>query len=198
MTIKKKPAIITVLTLCGIALATWGILHYKARHDMMEQYQNSLAERFDVIMDSAFPLLENVALSMNERTDSIEAIAKRAKEKNSSDYKEAFYNLWVQYVHSEKARKNYALLEEYEYFKVSPVYKMLMEAGEKRMKEADAIKKITWAGASLKEPFLLEYDSLMIYSKNVHQYFSESLEVIEPYRGENKDIHAWNNLLKGK
>ena len=198
MTIKKKPAIITVLTLCGITLATWAVLHYKARHDMIEQYQNSLAERFDVIMDSVFPLLENVALSMNERTDSIEAIAKRAKEKNSSDYKEAFYNLWVQYVHSEKARKNYALLEEYEYFKVSPVYKMLMEAGEKRMKEADAIKKITWAGASLKEPFLLEYDSLMIYSKNVHQYFSESLEVIEPYRGENKDIHAWRNLLKSK
>ena len=198
MTIKKKPAIITVLTLCGIALATWAILHYKARHEMEEQYQNSLAERFDVIMDSVFPLLENVALSMNERTDSIEAIAKRAKEKNSSDYKEAFYNLWVQYVHSEKARKNYALLEEYEYFKVSPVYKMLMEAGEKRMKEADAIKKITWAGASLKEPFLLEYDSLMIYSKNVHQYFSESLEVIEPYRGENKDIHAWRNMVSRK
>ena len=143
MTIKKKPVVFIALALCIFAIATWAIHHYKARHDAEEQYQNSLAERFDEVMEIAFPLIENVALSMNERTDSIEAIAKKIKEENDSNYTDAFYNLWEKYTRSEKARTNYVLSEEYEYFKMSPVYKMLMEAGEKRMKEADAIQKIS-------------------------------------------------------
>ena len=198
MTIKKKPVIITALALCGIALATWAVLHYKARHEMEEQYQNSLAERFDAAMDIAFPLINEYANAMNERADSIEALAQRSKEDKDKNFNSAFGRLWEQFIRTQGGRKGSAMLEEYEYFKISPVFPLLMESGDKKKKEAEAIQKITRAGILLTEPYVLPYDSLMNATKEAHQYLSESLEVIEPYRGENKDIHAWRNMVSRK
>ena len=198
MTMKKKPVIITVLALCGIVLATWAVLHYKARHEMEERYQNSLAERFDATMDIAFPLIDGYASTMNERADSIEMIVQKVKEDKTSDFNYSFGILWEQYLRTQGGRKDLVLIEEYEYFKLSPVFALLMDCGDKKQKEAEAILKITQAGIMLKEPYLLEYDPLMESLKTARQYLSESLEVIEPYRGENKDIHAWRNMVSRK
>jgi len=198
MTIKKKPFIITVLMLCGIALATWAILHYKAKHDMEEQYQNSLAERFNEVMEFAFPLINSYAISIKERADSIEVLAQRSKEDTSRAFTDAFGVLWEKQIRTQGGRKGLMLIEEYEYFKLSPVFAFLMDSGDKKKKETEAIQKISQAGVMLKEPYLLEYDPLMEAIKTARQYVSESIEVIEPYRSENKDVHAWNNLLKRK
>ena len=198
MTIKKKPVIITALALCGIVLATWAILHYKAKYEMEEQYKNSLAERFDKTMKYAFPLISNYAIAIKERADSIEMVAQKAKEDKASGFNYSFGKVWEQYLRTQGGRKDLALLEEYEYFKLSPVFALLKDAGDKKKKEAEAIQKITQAGMMLKEPYLLEYDPLMETIKTVRQHVSESLEVIEPYRSDNKDVHAWSNLLNNK
>lgn len=198
MTLKKKPVIITALALCGIVLATWAVLHYKARHEMEEQYQNSLAARFDATMDFAFPLINNYAIAIKERADSIEMVVQKVKEDKASGFNYSFGKLWEQYLRTQGGRKDLALLEEYEYFKLSPVFALLMDCGDKKQKEAEAIQKITQAGMMLKEPYLLEYDPLMETLKTARQYLSESMEVMEPYRGENKDIHAWRNMVSRK
>ena len=198
MTIKKKPVVFIALALCSFAIATWAIHHYKARHDAEEQYQNSLAERFDEVMEIAFPLFDNFALAMNERADSIDVLAQRSKEDTSRVFTDALGVLWEKYIRTEGGRKGFAMIEEYEYFKMSPLFSVLMNSGEKKKKETEAIQKITRAGTILLEPYLLQYDSLMNASKEARRYISESREVLEPYRSENKDIHAWRNLLMRK
>ena len=195
MTMKKKSVIITALALCGIVLATWAVLHYKAKNDMEEQYQNSLAERFNEVMEFAFPLINNYAISIKERADSIEVLAQRSKDDTSRAFTDAFGVLWEKYIRTQGGRKGLVLIEEYEYFKLSPVFAFLMDSGDRKNKEVEAVQKISQAGVMLKEPYLLEYDPLMEVIKTVRQYVSESMEVIEPYRGENKDIHAWRNVF---
>jgi hypothetical protein len=191
MVVRRKQLTIIALALCGIALMAWFLGTYLSKRAKQEQYQQALAQRFDKAIDIAYPLIESYALSVKDRVDSIEVMAKRSKEDHHSSYKEAFGRLWVNYTQTEGARKNSVLLEELEYFKLSPFFSMLMDSGEKRQKEAEAIRKINWAGELLKKPCLIEYDSLMIDTKQARQFVSDGLEVLEPYHSENDNIHAW-------
>ena len=86
---------------------------------------------------------------------------------------------------------------EYEYFKVSPVIEMLINSGDNKKKESEAIKKLTWAGMLLKKPLIEEFDSLMNATREARQLISECMEVIEPYRSEETNIRAWRELVLG-
>ena len=194
MTKKTKQLIIAVLTVCVIGIAVWAVLNYQAKHKKKEQYNMALAERFDQTMTIAYPLLESYVVAMEDRADSIEALAKKSEETDSLSFNEAFGILWEKYVHTQGARKSFALLEEYEFFKISPVLERLLNSGEKRQKEADAIQKITVAGNRLVEPYLLPYDSLMNTTKRAKQYLSDGLEVLKPYRSDNTNFRSWRDI----
>lgn len=194
MILRRKLIVIVALTLCGIAILVWTIGNYMVKEAKNEQYQQALAQRFDKAIDIAYPLIESYALSVKDRVDSIEMMAKSSQEDHHSSYKEAFGRLWVNYTQTEGARKNSVLLEELEYFKLSPFFSILMDSGEKRQKEAEAIRKINWAGELLKKPCLLEFDSLMTDTRQARQFLSEGIEVLKPYHSENSDIHAWRKL----
>ncbi|MBR5038382.1 MAG: hypothetical protein IKX65_06635 [Prevotella sp.] len=195
MTTKKKSITIIAFIACLIAIALWAVYHSHEKNEGDRQLDNALAERFDEIMDDAFPLIENYAVAMNERADSIEALAKRAKEDIRNAYRESFSTLWQQYANSDKATNYYVLIEEYEFFKLSPIIEMLVNSGSKREKEADAIKKLTLAGELLKEPYRIEYDSLMNASKQVHEVVTDCMQTMEPYRNNKSNIRAWRDLM---
>ena len=195
MTIKKKSFTIIAFISCLIAIAIWGVYHHHAKSDDNEQLNDALAERFDEIIEVAYPLIENYAIVMKDRADSIESMARKAKEDTRNGYKEAFTTLWQRYAYSDKVANSYSLVEEYEFFKLSPIIEMIVNSGSKREKEADAIKKLTWAGSLLRDPYQIDYDSLMNASKQVRQIVSEYMEAIEPYHSNETNIRAWRDLL---
>lgn len=198
MTITKKHFTIIALLACVIALSTWAIIEYKTKREINDLTNKNLALRFDETIGDAFPLLENYALAMKDRSDSIEILAKKAKKDTCHEYRYAFTLLWEVYAHSEKGKRCYELIEEYEYFKISPVIEMLINSGDNKKKESDAIKKLTWAGMLLKKPLIEEFDTLMNASKEARQYISDYMEVMEPYRSEETNIRAWRELMLGK
>lgn len=195
MTITKKHFTIITLLLCVITLSTWAIIEYKTKREINDLINKNLAQRFDETIDDAYPLLENYALIMKDRSDSIEILARKAKDDTCHDYREAFTASWARYVHSEKGKRCYELTEEYEYFKISPVIEMLIKSGDNKKTESDAIKKLTWAGILLNKPLNLDFDSLMNATKEARQLISECMEVIEPYRSEETNIRAWRELM---
>lgn len=194
MAFKRKHIVIVALTLCGIAVLAWAISNYITKRAKQEQYQQALAQRFDQAMDITYPLFENYVQTMQDRADSIEAMAKRSEETDTLDFNDAFGLLWERYVRTPEARKGLVLLEEYEYFKISPLLKMLLAPGEKRQKEADAVRKITWAGDRLIEPYLLEHDSLMPVTNRARQCLSDGLEVLKPYHSDNTNFRSWRDI----
>lgn len=198
MTITKKHFTIIALLACVIALSTWAIIEYKTKREINDLTNKNLALRFDETIGDAFPLLENYALAMKDRSDSIEILARKAKKDTCHEYRYAFTLLWDVYAHSEKGKRCYELIEEYEYFKISPVIEMLINSGDNKKKESDAIKKLTWAGMLLKKPLIEEFDTLMNASKEARQYISDYMEVMEPYRSEETNIRAWRELMLGK
>ena len=194
MSFKKKHIVVVALTLCGMAILAWAIGSYMTKRAKQEQYQQALAQQYDEVLDVAYPLLKNYALTITDKVDSIETIAKKSKEDTRYDYHEAFFVLWQHYSHTESGIKGFVVLEEYQYFRMSPIYKFLMNACEKRKKEAEAIQKMTMAGQLLLAPVELPYDSLMSVTKQARQLISDGREVIEPYHSENTNIHAWRDI----
>ena len=194
MILKRKLIVIVALTLCGIAILVWAIGNYMVKEAENEQYQQALAQRFDQVYDIACPLVESYALSLSDKVDSIETMGQKAMTTDSAQYRDAYYKFWQRYKLTEAGRRGFILSEEYQYLKISPVYGLLMNSGEKRQRETEAIQKITWAGQMLLEPVGLEYDSLMTVTKQARQFLSEGIEVLKPYHSENSDIHAWRKL----
>ena len=96
MTITKKHFTIIALLACIIVLSTWAIIDYNNKRELNNLINNGLAQRFDETIDDAFPLLENYALSLKERSDSIEDIADKAKNEDSVNFNGAFGRLWDQ------------------------------------------------------------------------------------------------------
>jgi len=198
MTIKKKHFFLIALISCGFAFSIWAFVNYQTKRKAKERIDNALAQRFDEAMDAAFPLLENYAVAMKDRADSIVNMAQKSKEDTSHSYSDAFYKLWQQYARSEQGLKCYNMIEEYEYFRISPVIEVLVNSGNKKENESEAIKKLTWAGTLLREPYLFGYDSIMNASKEARQFVSDCLEVFEPYRNNNDNIQAWRDLMLGR
>ena len=194
MILRRKLIVIVALTLCGIAILVWAIGNYMVKEAENEQYQQALAQRFDKVFDIACPLVESYALSLSDKMDSIEAMGQKAMATDSAQYRDAFYRFWQRYKLTEVGRREFILSEEYQYLKISPVYGLLMNSGEERQREIEAIQKITWAGQMLLEPVGLKYDSLMNVTKQARQILSEGIEVLKPYHSENTDIHAWRKL----
>lgn len=194
MSFKKKHIVVVALTLCSIAILAWAIGSYLSNRAKQEQYQQELAQQFDKVYDIAYPLIENYALTLNDKADSIEAIAKKAMEIDSSNFNLVFHKYWLEFTRSEKGRTTFMTTEEYEYFRNSPVFTLLMNGGENRKKEIGAIQKLTWAGRLLLDPVLLRSDSLMNATKQAQQLISDGLEVIEPYHSENTNIRAWRDI----
>lgn len=194
MTKKTKRLIIAVIAVFVVGIATWAVINYQVKRKKIEQYNLALAEQFDKTMDIAYPLLENYASSLNDKADSIETMGRKAMETDSTQYKDVFYKFWQQYKLTKQSQTTYILSEEYQYFLISPVFRLLMSTGEKRQKETEAIKKITWAGQMLLDPLSLRYDSLMSTTKQAKQFLSDGLEVIKPYHNENTNIRAWREI----
>ena len=194
MAFKRKHIVIVALPLCGMAILAWAIGSYLSNRAKQEQYQQALAQQYDKVLDVAYPLLKNYAIAINDKVDSIETIARKAIEEPRYDYHEAFFIRWQRYSHTESGMKGFVLLEEYQYFRMSPIFKFLMNACDKRKKEAEAIQKMTMAGQLLLDPVQLPYDSLMSVTKQARQLISDGLEVIEPYHSENTNIRAWRNI----
>ena len=194
MTKTKKRVIITILAVCCVFISVWAIMRYNARRELVEQFNSDLAMRFDNIMESTFPLIDNYATAMTDRADSIDALARRAKADNDHGYSDAFSILWVQYLRTPVSGKCLNIMSEYEYLKLSPVYQMLTNSGDKRQEEAVALQKMTIAGEMLKEPYFLDYDSVMNVSKTARQYIADGLKVMEPYRSKQTDIRAWKKI----
>ncbi len=194
MAFKRKHIVIVALTLCGMAILAWAIGSYLSNRAKQEQYQQALAQQFDKVYDIAYPLIENYALTLNDRVDSMEVMCKKAMEADSNHYNHVFYDFWLKYTRSERGRKVFMVSEEYEYFRNSPVFTLLMNGGDKRKKEIDAIQKLTWAGRLLLDPVLLRHDSLMNATKQARQFTSDALKVLEPYHCENTNIHAWRDI----
>lgn len=195
MTKKTKRIIIITLALCCIVLSIWAFVNYQTKRKAKEQYNNALAQRFDEAIDAAYPLLKNYAIAMKDRADSIEIMAIKAKEDTINKYRDAFTKLWMQYTRSEKSINNYVLIEEFSYFRMSPIFEMLINSGDKKKNESDAIKKLTMAGMALNDPYRMEYDSLINTSKEVKQNISDYQEAITPYRSDNENIRAWRELM---
>lgn len=195
MTKKTKRIIIIALALCCIVLSIWAFVNYQTKRKAKEQYNNALAQRFDEAIDAAYPLLKNYAIAMKDRADSIEIMAIKAKEDTINKYRDAFTKLWMQYTRSEKSINNYVLIEEFSYFRMSPIFEMLINSGDKKKNESDAIKKLTMAGMALNDPYRMEYDSLINTSKEVKQNISDYQEAITPYRSDNENIRAWRELM---
>ena len=195
MTINKKHFILIALISCGIVLSIWAFVNYQTKRKAKEQIDNALAQRFDEAMDAAFPLLESYAIAMKDRADSIENMAIKAKEDSINKYRDAFTKLWVQYTRSEKSINNYVLIEEFSYFRMSPIFEMLINSGDKKKNESEAIKKLTMAGMALNDPYRMEYDSLINTSKEVKQFISDYQEAISPYHSDKDNIRAWRELM---
>ena len=194
MTKKTKQLIVAVIAVLVVGIAAWAVINYQTKRKKIEQYNLALAEQFDKTLAIACPLLENYALSLNDKADSVEAMGRKAMETDSTHYKDAFYRFWQQYKLTKQSQTAYILSEEYQYFRISPVFKLLMSTGEKRQKETEAIQKITWAGQMLLDPVSLRYDSLLSTTRQARQFLSDGLEVITPYHNENTNIHAWRNI----
>ena len=198
MTITKKHFTIIALLACAVALSTWAFIEHKTKRGVNDQISKELAQRFDETIGVAYPLIESYALALRERADSIEAIAEKAKNEDSANFNGAFGRLWEQHLHTQGCRKVLAVLEEYEYFKISPVVKLLIDSGDNKKKESESIQKLTQAGLMLKEPYLVaDYDSLMKVTKEARQLISDCMEVIQPYRSEETNIRAWRELMLG-
>ena len=195
---KKKFIIITVLAVCCVIIAVWSIMRYNAKHELVEQFNSDLASRFDDIMESTSPLIDNYTTAMVGRADSIDAIARRAKADNDRAYSDGFSILWEQYLRTPVAGECLYIMSEYEYLKLSPVYQMLTNSGDKRQEEADALQKMSVAGVMLKEPYFLDYDSVISVSKTARQYIADCLKVMEPYRSKQTDVRAWREITPQK
>lgn len=198
MTRKKKFIISTVLAMCCVVTAVWSLMRYNAKRELVEQFNSDLAMRFDDIMESTFPLIDNYTTAMVGRADSIDAIARRAKADNDRAYSDGFSILWEQYLRTPVAGECLYIMSEYEYLKLSPVYQMLTNSGDRRQEEADALQKMSVAGEMLKEPYFLGYDSLMSVSKTARQYIVDGLKVMEPYRSVQTDIQGWREITPQK
>ena len=172
MTKKNKRVVITVLAVCCVIISVWTIMRYIARRELVEQFNSDLAQ--------------------------LDAIANRANANEELRYSDAFSVLWEQYLKSPAAKKGFNMIGEYEYLKLSPVYQMLTNSGDKRQEEADALQKMSIAGEMLKEPYFLGYDSLMSVSKTARQYIVDGLKVMEPYRSEQTDIQGWREITPQK
>lgn len=195
---KKKFIIITVLAVCCVIIAVWSIMRYNAKHELVEQFNSDLASRFDDIMESTSPLIDNYATAMVGRADSIDAIARRAKADNDRAYSDGFSILWEQYLRTPVAGECLYIMSEYEYLKLSPVYQMLTNSGDRRQEEADALQKMSRVGVMLKEPYFLDYDSVISVSKTVRQYIADCLKVMEPYRSKQTDVRGWRQITPQK
>ena len=195
---KKKFIIITVLAVCCVIIAVWSIMRYNAKHELVEQFNSDLASRFDDIMESTSPLIDNYATAMVGRADSIDAIARRAKADNDRAYSDGFSILWEQYLRTPVAGECLYIMSEYEYLKLSPVYQMLTNSGDRRQEEADALQKMSRVGVMLKEPYFLDYDSVISVSKTARQYIADCLKVMDPYRSKQTDVRAWREITPQK
>ena len=195
---KKKFIIITVLAVCCVIIAVWSIMRYNAKHELVEQFNSDLASRFDDIMESTSPLIDNYTTAMVGRADSIDAIARRAKADNDRAYSDGFSILWEQYLRTPVAGECLYIMSEYEYLKLSPVYQMLTNSGDRRQEEADALQKMSRVGVMLKEPYFLDYDSVISVSKTARQYIADCLKVMEPYRSKQTDVRAWREITPQK
>jgi len=195
---KKKFIIITVLAVCCVIIAVWSIMRYNAKHELVEQFNSDLASRFDDIMESTSPLIDNYATAMVGRADSIDAIARRAKADNDRAYSDGFSILWEQYLRTPVAGECLYIMSEYEYLKLSPVYQMLTNSGDRRQEEADALQKMSRVGVMLKEPYFLDYDSVISVSKTARQYIADCLKVMEPYRSKQTDVRGWRQITPQK
>lgn len=194
MVVRKKYLMIVALTLCGIAVLAWAISSYMAKRAKQEQYQQALAQRFDQVYDVAYPLVTNYALSLNDKADALDSLRNQAMAKDSTQYNFVLYSLWAEYIKTAKARNASVLQEEIEYFRNSPVFSLLMDSGEKRQKEAEAIQKLINAGQLLLDPFLLSSDSLKNATKQARQFLSDGQEVLKPYHSENTNYRAWRDI----
>ena len=194
MVVRKKYLMIVALTLCGIAVLAWAISSYMAKRAKQEQYQQALAQRFDQVYDVAYPLVTNYALSLNDKADALDSMRNQAMAKDSTQYNFVLYSLWAEYIKTAKARNASVLQEEIEYFRNSPVFSLLMNSGEKRQKEAEAIQKLIDAGQLLLDPFLLSSDSLKNATKRARQFLSDGQEVLKPYRSENTNYRSWRDI----
>ena len=195
---KKKFIIIIVLAVCCVIIAVWSIMRYNAKHELVEQFNSDLASRFDDIMESTSPLIDNYATAMVGRADSIDAIARRAKADNDRAYSDGFSILWEQYLRTPVAGECLYIMSEYEYLKLSPVYQMLTNSGDRRQEEADALQKMSRVGVMLKEPYFLDYDSVISVSKTARQYIADCLKVMEPYRSKQTDVRGWRQITPQK
>lgn len=198
MTRKKKLIIITVLAVCCVVTAVWSLMRYYARHELVEQFNGDLALRFDDIMERTYPLIDHYATAMIARADSIDALARRAKADNDHIYSDGFSILWEQYLRTPVAGECLYIMSEYEYLKLSPVYQMLTNSGNKRKDEADALHKMSNAGVMLKEPYFLDYDSAISVSKTAKQYITDGLKVMEPYHSKQTDVRGWREVTPEK
>lgn len=194
MIVRKKYLMIVALTLCGIAVLAWAIGNYMAKRAKQEQYQQALAQRFDQVYDVAYPLVTNYALSLNDKVDVLDSMRNEAMSNDSVQYNLVLYSLWTEYIKTAKARNASVLQEEFEYFRNSPVFSLLMNSGEKRQKEAEAIQKLIDAGQLLLDPFLLSSDSLKNATKQARQFLSDGQEVLKPYHSENTNYRAWRDI----
>ena len=190
-----------VLALCCVVIAViaiWSMMRYNARRELVEQFNSDLAMRFDDIMESTFPLIDNYVTAMIGRADSIDALARRAKADNDHIYSDGFSILWEQYLRTPVAGNCLYIMSEYEYLKLSPVYQMLTNSGDRRQEEADALQKMSRVGVMLKEPYFLDYDSVISVSKTARQYIADCLKVMEPYRSKQTDVRAWREITPQK
>ncbi len=198
MKFKKRSIVFMVLAICGAVVALWSIMHYKARRELVEQFNSDLALRFDDLIDISYPLINTYVIAMKEMADSIEVMAMKSNSQQKDSYRDAFASAWGKYAKTNSAHKVYGMIEEYEYFRSSFAYVMLINSGDKRKEETDALKKITWAGVLLQQPFELKYDSLMNATKKAKQFLAEGFAVIKPYRGKQTNIRAWRDVKQMK
>ena len=194
--VMKKQLILAVLVLCCAGAAVWYYMRYQERRALVEAFNSDLALRFNDIMDTTYPLIDSFAITLSDRADSIDAIAQRAKANTERKYSDAFGIAWEQY--QKQAARKRALLAEYEYFKMSPVFTMLMNSGTQRKAEAEALEKLTVAGLMLKEPYFLEYDSVLVVTKAARQHIADGMSVMEPYRSKQTNTKAWRDVKPEK
>ncbi len=197
MTKNKKRTMMAVLALCCVVIAViaiWSMMRYNARRELVEQFNSDLALRFDDMMAKTYPLIDSYTAAMIDRADSIDAIARRAKADNDHTYSDAFSIMWEQYLKTPVSGRSLNIMSEYAYLKLSPVYQMLTNSGNKRKNEADALQKLSTVGVMLKEPYLLDYDSAISASKTARHNIVDCLKVLEPYRSKQTDIRAWRKI----
>ena len=84
MTKKTKQLIVAVIAVLVVGIAAWAVINYQTKRKKIEQYNLALAEQFDKTLAVACPLLENYALSLNDKADSVEAMGRKAMETDST------------------------------------------------------------------------------------------------------------------